>query len=224
MYRDPITTVVTAAASYDLTDLATVKDELQVTTKESDAFLSRGLTQASVLMANYSNRVFPVETVKDVFFRNGMHGGGLWRERRTRDHSRLQLSRFPITDIAKVTEIDATGAIVTLAEGTDFIRDAAIGQLVRMDPTSGMPWRWLAQTVTAQYAAGYEPIPADLAEACLRLVTARYSARGRDPALRAEDVTGVVRRDFWVGTLGDDGALPPEVKGVLDNGYRVPKA
>ena len=63
-----ISTVLVAASSYDLTDLATAKDELSIKTAETsnDAFISRAITQASVAVANYCNRTFQLETVQDI--------------------------------------------------------------------------------------------------------------------------------------------------------------
>ncbi len=52
MQAELITTVVTAAASYDLASLADVKDELKVTDNASNAILRRYLTSAAFALAD----------------------------------------------------------------------------------------------------------------------------------------------------------------------------
>ena len=100
----PITTVVTPAASYDLTDLKTVKDELKLTAADTgnDDFLCRAISEASLIIANYCDRVFPPETVEDLFYRD-IRGP---MPVRCVDASRLQLSRWPVISIASVVETD----------------------------------------------------------------------------------------------------------------------
>lgn len=63
-----IVTVTTAAPDYDLTDLATVKDELSIKTSDTsnDAWLGRGITQISKAIKKHCNRVFQVEAVTEV--------------------------------------------------------------------------------------------------------------------------------------------------------------
>jgi hypothetical protein len=63
-----ITTVLTAAASYDLTDLQTVKGELNITDPASDAAIGRWITAVSLEIRQFCNRIFQVETVRDSFF------------------------------------------------------------------------------------------------------------------------------------------------------------
>src|SRR5579859_2080300 len=96
-----ITTVLLAAApqtagagAYDLVDLATALDELQVEPNDVKnlPFLKRAITQVSAAIANHCNRVFPVETVKDVCYPERdaypwQVPGGVWP---------LQVSRWPI--------------------------------------------------------------------------------------------------------------------------------
>lgn len=64
---DVVTTVLATAKTYDLTDLATVKDELALTDTSKDAWLARALTQVSRSMMSATNRVFAPEYVQDVF-------------------------------------------------------------------------------------------------------------------------------------------------------------
>lgn len=63
-----ITTVLTAAATYDLTDLQTVKSELGIADPNSDAAISRWITAVSLDIRNFCNRIFQVETVRDAIY------------------------------------------------------------------------------------------------------------------------------------------------------------
>lgn len=65
-------------------------------------------------------------------------------------------------------------------------------------------------------------IPDDLADVCLRMVVARFKARGRDPMLMQRDDQNVGTERFWVGgTPGQEGPFPPDITSALDT-YRVP--
>lgn len=125
-----ITTVLVAATAtppagaYDLTDLATVHDELSipVTDVSNDAFLSRAITQASAAISSYCNRVFPVETVQDLAYIQQdpypwQVPGGIYP---------LQLARWPLTNTTVVafsgnthgtTTIDGIASTAGLAPG-----------------------------------------------------------------------------------------------------------
>lgn len=282
-----ITTVLTSAPSYALTDLATVRDELDANDDTNDIFLSRAITQASAVIANYCNRVFPVETVQDLLYIQQdpypfQVPGGVYP---------LQLSRWPlvqtnvvsftgnthgttlvdgiastaglsagqlvfaadgsvpagttitpagpnsitlsqaatssVTGLAFTTGLQvvqtlSAGNTKTLVYGKDFTIDAKRGWLIRLNTFTGGSVRWEAEPVTVQYQAGYNPIPADLVDATLRLVTARLKSRGRDPFLRSEGEPGLGQQQYWIGTLpGQRGSLPPEIQALVDP-YRVP--
>jgi len=277
------------ADPHDLTDLATVHDELSlpITDTSNDAFLSRAITQASKVIANYCNRVFALEGVQDqIYLQQDPYPwqvpGGV---------NPLQLSRWPAADSGVVTftgnthssiVIDGiastagicpgmlvfaadgslpTGARVesvapksliltqpasttaadvsfttgvqvvqtlsvgqtqTLIYGQDFTIDAKRGWLIRLDAFTGISVRWESVPVTVQYQAGYHKVPADLVDACLRLVTARFSARGRDPMLVEKTQPNLGVQRFWVGSMpGPAGSLPPEIASLVDQ-YRVP--
>ena len=120
-----ISTVLVAASSYDLTDLATAKDELSIKTAETsnDGFIARAITQASTAVGNYCNRVFQLETVQDVCIPDrdaypSQVPGGV---------SPLQVSRYPVaagyTTIA-TSAATASGMILPFAATTGV----AVGQ------------------------------------------------------------------------------------------------
>lgn len=277
----PITTVLTAAATINLTDLATVKEELGLglDSTADDSFLTRAVAQASTAIANYCDRTFPVETVQDLFL-----GDGCSWPPQTPDP--LQLTRWPLstagatlttsagtasgstlhfsstsgavagqpvtgdnvalgtvagtvtanTSVAlsaavegavasgasivfglAVAVTDTDGTVTKLAAGTDFLVDAARGWLIRLD-SDGVPTWWeRAASIRVAYQAGFSDIPDDIEGVALRLITARYKARGRDPMLRTRDQGGTGSETYWVGGLpGVQGAFPQEIAAILD--------
>ena len=70
---------------------------------------------------------------------------------------------------------------------------------------------------------GYNVIPPDLISHGLQIITGRFAARGRDPALIQQDTPGVGTQRWWFGgTPGQTGALPPDIDAALDT-YRQPR-
>ena len=92
-----VTTVLVPATSYDLTTLATIKDDLAIPAADtsSDATLARFITEQSALVAQYCNRVFPVETVRDTFFLDR----DPYPYQVTGMLSELQLTRWPVVAV-----------------------------------------------------------------------------------------------------------------------------
>jgi hypothetical protein len=237
---DSIVSVLVPAASHDLLDLATVRDELGITAGDtkSDAWIVRAIAQVSRMVMSYCKRVFAVETISEMIFLDQdpypyQVPGGV---------SRLQLTRRPLVEATlaafnpispllfdlgeqsgiSVTQTIAQGVTQSLVAGTDFIADPDTGTLLRLDPFTGVAMRWEAFPTTVVYEAGYSAIPDDLVEAALRLITARFRDRGRDPFLKERDQPGLGHQVFWVGSLpGVRGAFPEDIRAVLDQ-YRVP--
>ena len=296
-----ISQTLVAAASYDLTDLATAKAELNIpgTDTTQDTWLAGAITQISAAIANYCDRVFPVETVQDVIYPDRdaypfQVPGGV---------AALQLSRWPVIgarpavtatsavesgsvlpvssvagispgmlavggvvgyapivgllpvpDAAYVVTVDpvkstvmlgtpiiapvAAGAMlwfglratVTDTPGTGqtlipqfaYQLDAPAGQLIRLNQYTAYPTAWAPVQTTVTYQAGYATIPADLVDATLRLMSQRWSSRGRDPMLKSQEQPGLGTQTYWVGgPPGVRGAFPQEIAAMLDR-YRVP--
>ncbi len=111
----------------------------------------------------------------------------------------------------------------TLAYGSEFTVDAKKGWLIRLDSWTGQKVLWEARPTTVQYLGGYQTIPDDLVEACLRLVTMRYALRGRDPTLVERTQGNLVGSErYWVGPVsGQKSSLPPEIALLVDH-YRTP--
>lgn len=203
-----IVNVVTPAASYDLTDTATVKAELGITDSAQDAQLAGWITQASGEIASYCNRVFLKETLKETF--RVLFVRGLQRQRL----EEIVLSRSPVASIASVV-LDNTE---TLVSGTDYESDLAEGKLYRLDG-NGYAVRWYFGRLEVNYDAGYDfaKLPAPLVRACVSLVKILRSGSTRDPLVKSENVPGVGQTDYWVGGIpGTVGNLPPDIQAMLD--------
>lgn len=199
-----IVTVTEAAASFDLTTLANVKAELNITTGTNDAVLRRYITGASAAAAKFCNRVFAVETVSELFLR----GHSCFARR-----GPLQLARWPLITVTSVTEDDGL-----LAVDDDYIVSAPNGQLVRMSGDAVS--RWSSFNVTAVYSSGFATVPADLEDAVIRMVTKRWSAKGRDATLKQREIPGVLNESYWIATGEDAGNLTPDIADILNN-YRA---
>lgn len=204
-------TLVQAATSTDLVTLDIVKDELNITNNKSDAKLKRYIAEASQAAQNFINCILAVETLLDEFWPTrdpypAVIPGG---------EDPLQLSKYPVVSVASVTE---NGDLLTV--DSDYLVDIAKGQLIRLD-SNGYPKKWPAYPIAVQYAAGYAPIPADVAGKIVRMVTGRYYSAGRDPSMMSENIPGVREYRVWVPTGADAGNLPPDVMDVLNN-YRPP--
>jgi hypothetical protein len=207
-----ISTVVTpAAGGYDLTTLAIVKDEMNITGTTQDVTLARYIKAASAMITQFCDRVFQSETVKDEF----------WPDREPHAYQvagavpSLQLSRWPVTSITSVTE---NGSDLVL--DTDYKVDKANGSLIRLDGLA-YPCPWLAWPIVSTYVGGFATIPEDVSDAAVRLVKARYLSKGRDPLLKQESIPGVRDVSYWIATGNDAGAMPPDVTDMLE-GYRQP--
>ncbi|MGC8518470.1 MAG: hypothetical protein ACP5P4_08060 [Steroidobacteraceae bacterium] len=278
------------AGPYDLTTLEIAKSELSIASGDlsRDAFISRAITQASLAIGSYCDRVFQAEVVQDQFFLEQYAypwqiPGGICE---------LPLSRWPLpvsgvvtftgngNASSVVTKVSSTAGVVlgtpifasdgsvppgttiqgvtpssvqlsgpttskavgltftagmqvvqtlsagvtqTLVFGSDFTLDAKKGFLVRLDSFTGQKVRWEALPTTVQYLGGYQTIPADLVDACLRLVTMRVALRGRDPTLVERTQANLVGTErYWVGPVaGQKTSLPPEIALLVDH-YRTP--
>lgn len=205
-----ILTVTMPATDYDLTTLANVKAELNITNGASDTVLGRYISSASQAAMQYCSRVFAVESLSEQF----LPGRSTPMIRSVVQP--LQLSRWPLTAVASVTE-----NTVLLAVGTDYLVDPASGQLSRISSNAGFDRPWHTLPLTILYSAGYAEIPADLEDAVIRMVTKRFSAKGRDPTLKQLNVPGVGEKSWWIATGADAGNLTPDIADILDN-YRTP--
>jgi hypothetical protein len=214
-----VSTITKAAASELLTDLATVKAELNLVSVDAnrDAVLTRYIAACSQAIQTYCNRIFAVQTIEDQFFpqRDAPISPVI------QGVDPIQLSRWPIVALLSVVEWPSSANPVTLTSGTDFLEDDDAGQLIRLDKF-GAPKLWSTAPLTVQYSAGYATLPADVVDACIDFVKFRYFARMRDPSLKSENVVGVYEASYLWGTgPGGPDDMPATVAGKIDR-YRVP--
>lgn len=96
----------------------------------------------------------------------------------------LLLSRLPVGAVSAVT---LNGEAL---DATQYSVEAEAGLLVRV--SAGLSRRWEPRSlVTVEYTAGFDPLPADLKAACLRLVEADWTQRGKDPSLKSISIGSI---------------------------------
>ncbi len=194
-----IVTIVTGAASTDLTTVAAVKDELGITGTSEDEKILTWIRQASSMIAGYCNRVFAEETLSEQF-------------RLTREEAVLQLRRWPVSSITSITQDEDD----PLDGDTDYEFDPDTGQVWRL--ISDIRVSWAAQKIVVVYVAGYEllgELPYEIERAAISLVKLYRSSATRDPMLKSESIPDVWEGTYWVGAP-PGGGLPPEVTVLID--------
>ncbi|PSO30212.1 hypothetical protein [Bradyrhizobium sp. MOS002] len=187
-------TVIDDNSNRDLTTLAVVKAELG-TTEVSDDQLSKYITQASDVIAQYCNRVFAVETVAETF---------RVQPQRSRE---LMLTRYPITEVVSVVE----GGTTLTTDQYEINLQTGIADRIS---SHGCPIYWCAGQTVVTYSAGYEAtdIPQAVQHAAILLVKQFVASGDRDPMVRSETSDGVGSTDYF---SGGGAGLPPEVQGLI---------
>ena len=164
--------ILSAAATGDLTTLATAKRELSVTDTAQDARIADLIREASDLVAQWCNRSgFGRETLRQT-------------ERLASPADALVLQRDLGVTITAITE---DGVALTAA---DYERGGVL--LYRLCEDVRVPWT--ARTVVIEYQAGFalaDDAPPALERACLDLLAGLWHGQGRDPAVRNETTDGV---------------------------------
>lgn len=195
-----IATVTTAPERVALTTLERVKAELGITNEAADELLTAKILEASSDIEAQCRRSFAMQGLTERF----------WGEPGYTEF--FSLRQYPGGSITSVTVDDVA------VDSDEYRFDAETGLLYRLD-TSGYPctWSWCKDVVIV-YSGGYEmpgsenpTLPASLQAACVLLMNSYWTARGRDPALRQEDIPGLGSASYWVGAVGESGQLPPEV-------------
>lgn len=197
-----VLTVTVPATDTDLTTLARVKSELNVTVSTYDTILQEKIEEASSDIEAALGFVVSKETVAETF----------WQEQIGETPEYLILDRTPVGTITSVV-IDG----VTL-DASRYRVDPKTGQIYALD-VSGYPCVWIIfKGAVITYAGGYIPpsetnsdLPAGIQGACVALMTDYWASRGRDPSLKSEEAPGIMRYDYWVGAVGEAGELPPSV-------------
>jgi hypothetical protein len=197
-----IVTVASPASDTALTTLARVKQELNITTDTSDEVLQDKIDEASDdIEAALGFRVVR-ETAVETF----------WHEQYDSIPDRLVLDRTPVVSIASVAVDDI------VIDASLYRVDPKTGELFALD-AAGWPYVWLFfKSIVVTYDGGYilpdgsnRDLPKGIEGACIDLVSSFWAAKGRDPAVKSEEILGVISKQYWVGAVGEDGELPPSV-------------
>jgi hypothetical protein len=203
-----IITVVPATdgPNFDLTTLADVKAELDITGTTQDTALSAQITTWSKVIADYCNRVFAQQHVIETFTNS-------IRPQPRERLGELVLSRFPVASINSIT-VDTVAL-----DATDYEFDAEQGMVWRTD---GCVWRG---KVAVDYVGGYDlptDAPAALSRACIELVKVQRFMATRDRTIR--EVAHGDARVAYFGPQGaaTGGALPPNVIDLISTFRRIP--
>lgn len=107
----------------------------------------------------------------------------------------LCLARRFITDIESLT---IAGEALDL---DDALIDKAAGRIRRLD-AAGSPVDWPSGLARCTYTAGFSEPPPALKMAAQTMLAEGWSARDRDPLLRAESIEGVGQVQFYEGGAG----------------------
>jgi hypothetical protein len=201
-----ILTVTTAASSYDLTTLERVKEELGITGSSDDARLSRLITASSAAVATYLNRVLAREIVSETI---------RFDDYECREE--IVLQRSPIAAVTSAAEDGTT------VDSDEYEIDADSGIIYRLD-AAGYRYVWFAcKSLVVVYSAGWvlpgnsgANLPAEIEQAAIAAFRGMYFSTSRDPMLKAEEVPGVQRLEYWVGQSQSATAGPaPEVLALI---------
>lgn len=203
-----IITVTTPSDDDTLTTLDRVKAELNITGSNSsrDIVLQAKIDEASDDIRSALGFRVAQETVIQTF----------WFEQGDRFPEFLLLDRTPEVTIASIAidDVAYTGAAISAI----CRLDDSTGQLFAL--CDGYPSLWMfCKSIVIAYTGGYVmpsegddcTLPTGIQGACVDLVSSYWAAKGRDPTLRAEEIPDLISSTYWVGTVGEDGELPPSV-------------
>lgn len=207
-------TVVTPAVSQDLVTLLDLKNDLGLTDTSQDVLLASMVQQASAAVAQYCDRVFRSERVRETLESDG--GPFLF------------VSRGPVTTLHGITY----GDDATVVPSSDYVlADDRMGMIraktgywrntsqvggLQLDRYTGPQIPFYEVDYTAGYAA--ESIPSDLQRATLELCKALWFARDRDPYLESINVPDVISKTWGSGAGRASmatGGMPPVVALLL---------
>jgi hypothetical protein len=212
----------------DLTTLATVKLDMDISDTLNDAYILRLIRRASSIVQGYCKRDFAMQTWQSTFRLDAPIGGSsdicFPPLQRTLP---LNLGSCPVASI-----LSAVTDVATLVQDTDYELAAKAGQIFALNQQgSGTRSSWQFQYLTVQFMAGFwlpidsttplptgymaSTLPDAVEQAAIELVRARWYARKRDPMLRTRDQGSVGSESYWVGKIGIDAEMPDEVASLL---------
>ena len=157
----------------DLTTLPRAKEWLAITASTNDALLSRLISAASDYIETYLSRDIARTSYQS--YRDG-HGG-----------RRLMFRNYPVVSLA-VLKIGGVSIPPSVNGSPGFVHTETSVTLV-----GGYAFESGASNVYLEYVAGYDPVPSEIEQACIDLVSLRYRERDRigltSKSLAGESIT-----------------------------------
>lgn len=157
----------------DLTTLPRVKEWLAITAPTNDALLSRLISAASDYIETYLSRNIARTSYQS--YRDG-HGG-----------RRLMLRNYPVVFLTTL-KVGGVSVPPSVGGSPGFVHTETSVTLV-----GGYVFEVGASNVYLEYVAGYDPIPSEIEQACIDLVSLRYRERDRigltSKSLAGESIT-----------------------------------
>lgn len=209
--RSIVTVTDAALGPLLLTTLTRVKAELDITNSTNDALIEQKIEDASSRIQAYLGFALVRETVSETFRAEGYECV-----------DKLILNRAPVVTVTSVTVDDVA------LTSSEYEKDEKAGLLHRLD-TSGYPMPWeFCKSVVVAYSGGFimpgesnETLEPAIEAGAVALVRALYFARRRDPLVKSVDIPGVISEQYWIGSMGDVGSLPPDVEAMIAPFRRV---
>jgi len=182
-----ISRVVVPATSYALVTIDQAKEALGIPLDDMtrDAAVQVQIDQVSAAVARYCDRQFVIQT-----YRDQLRAVCTW----LRYGEPLPTMQKPIAEAEGVPLITIMENGIEL-DPTAYEVDSERGLLYRLD-SSGASAAWVGTAAILDYDAGWDPIPPDVQAATLEWINARWSAQGKDPALRSETIPDVISQ-MW---------------------------
>ncbi|MBP6818341.1 MAG: hypothetical protein KBC46_03455 [Ferrovibrio sp.] len=204
-------TVITAASSRALTTVAAVMAELGPEWAGQEQLIAGYIAEASEIIEGQCNRIFALERLLQV-------------DRELADQKTMLLGRWPVVSVLQVSrngagldaatyEVNNTAGTIRPLAGESYCRFPA----GRHEVDFWAGYRLPEQSTIGLPTEGVQPLPAVIGQACIRMVKGRVLGRERDPALKAQEVEGVGRDEYWVGGP----AIPEDIADALAP-FRMP--
>lgn len=213
-------TVVTAADETALTTLDAVRLELKIVDKSDDDWLESQINIATDLICEYygvpraedGTRTLGRQTVTETFDRS--HAA----------HRRNEPLVLALRPVSAVSEVSENGIDV---DASDYRLNGTTGKLERL--SAGLIASWPRTLITVTYTAGWlmpgqsgRTLPTNIEQAAIQFVKEQKFSRTRDPDIKSENIPGVRQVDYFFGSPGSPGLLPPSVLVCLgDRNLRV---
>jgi len=199
-----ITRITAPAATLVLVTLDQAKAVLGIDPSDTskDPALTAQIDAVSLAIDNYCDRTFARQSYRDQY-RYVCNWLGLGEPLVTR-----QWPIAPDIDGVPVVAVTEDGAALDVSLWEVEVES---GSVYRLDSTATvMVSSWTGSLILVDYDAGYDEIPADVQNAALEWLGARWYALGRDPTLRTEAIPDVITHTYYSDTTAP--AMPSGVR------------